>query len=274
VNSNTLKKKVFAILETNAHKYFLGRLVRFAIVSLIFFNVFAVIIETVDEVQINYGEYFDVVELISVILFAVEYCLRVWVSNIRRQFQGPWGRLRYMMTPMAVLDFLAIFPVVFILIGGLDFRALMVIRFFRMLRIFKLRRYAHALNTLTAIIKDKKEELIITFATILTLLVVASSLMYILEHEAQPEVFSSIPATLWWGVAALSTVSYGDMIPITLLGKLLGSCIAIMGVAMFAIPAGLISAGFNQRMILNKQKRNGGKEIIVCPHCQQGFHRH
>ena len=274
MESDSLKKKVFAILETNTHKYFLGRLVRFTIVSLIFFNVFAVIIETIDEVKINYGEYFDVVELLSAFIFAVEYGLRVWVSNIRRKYQGPWGRLHYMVTPMAIIDFLAIFPIVFIIIGGLDFRALMLIRFFRMLRIFKLRRYAHALDTLTSIIKDKKEELIITFATIFILLIVASSLMYIFEHEAQPEIFSSIPATMWWGVATLSTVSYGDMIPITLLGKLLGSCIAIMGVAMFAIPAGLISAGFNQRMILNKQNKNGGKEIIVCPHCHQGFHRH
>lgn len=274
MESGSLKKKVFAILETNTHKYFLGRLTRITIVSLIFFNVFAVIVETIEEVKINYGEYFDVVELISAIIFAVEYGLRVWVSNIRRQFQGKWGRLRYMLTPMAIIDFLAIFPIVFILIGGLDFRALMLIRFFRMLRIFKLRRYAHALHTVTAIIKDKKEELIITFATILILLVVASSLMYILEHEAQPTVFSSIPATMWWGVSTLSTVSYGDMIPITVLGKLLGSCIAIMGVAMFAIPAGLISAGFNQRMILNKQKKNGVKGTIVCPHCHQGFHQH
>lgn len=274
MKSESLKKKVFAILETNTHKYFLGRLVRFTIVSLIFFNVFAVIVETIDEVKISYGAYFDVVELISAVIFAIEYLLRVWVSNIRRQFQGPWGRLRYIVTPMAIIDFLAIFPIVFIIIGGLDFRALMLIRFFRMLRIFKLRRYAHALNTLTEIIKDKKEELIITFATIFILLIVASSLMYIFEHEAQPEVFSSIPATMWWGVATLSTVSYGDMIPITVLGKILGSCIAIMGVAMFAIPAGLISAGFNQRMILNKQKKNGGKEIIVCPHCHEGFHRH
>ncbi|MDB5273163.1 MAG: kch [Chitinophagaceae bacterium] len=268
----SLKKKVFAILETNTHKYFLGRFVRILIVGLILLNVFAVIIETIASIQVAYGTLFDIIELGSAIIFAIEYILRVWVCNLRRQFKGPWGRLRYMVTPMALIDFLSIFPFLFLLIGRLDFRVLMLIRFFRLLRIFKLRRYSHALETLVSIIRAKKEELIITFATIFVLLIVASSLMYILEHEAQPEVFSSIPATMWWGVATLSTVSYGDMVPMTVLGKLLGSCIAIMGVAMFAIPAGLISAGFNQRMILNKQQKTGINEEIICPHCHQTFH--
>ena len=271
----SLKKRVFAILETNTHKYFLGRFIRFLIVALILLNVFAVIIETIQSIQDAYGFIFDIIEIGSAVIFAAEYLLRVWVCNIRRQFRGPWGRLRYMVTPMALIDFLSIFPFLFLLIGRLDFRVLMLIRFFRMLRIFKLKRYSHALETLVGIIKAKKEELIITFATIFVLLIVASSLMFILEHEAQPDVFSSIPATMWWGVATLSTVSYGDMVPMTVLGKLLGSCIAIMGVAMFAIPAGLISAGFNQRMIQNKRKKEGdSNEEIICPHCHQSFHHH
>lgn len=245
------------------------------IVGLILLNVFAVIMQTVNSIQQTYTLVFDVIETGSAIIFGIEYLLRIWVCNIRRQFQDPWGRVHYMLTPMALIDFLSFFPFVFLFFGRLDFRLLMLIRFFRLLRIFKLRRYSHALETLVSILQAKKEELIITFTTIFVLLIVASSLMFILEHEAQPAVFSSIPATMWWGVATLSTVSYGDMVPMTVMGKLLGSCIAIMGVAMFAIPAGLISAGFNQRMILNRRRKEGERnQEIICPHCNQPFHRH
>jgi len=115
---------------------------------------------------------------------------------------------------------------------------------------------------------DKKEELIINFVTILVLLVISSSLMYYIEHDSQPKLFSSIPSTMWWSVSTLTTVGYGDMVPITPFGKLLSACIAMLGIAMFALPAALLSSGFTEQ-IKNQRRR---QHIHTCPHCQEKIH--
>jgi len=271
-----LKKKIFVILETNTHKSLLAKFIRICLVALILLNVLAVILETVDSLQKQYTLYFDILELGSAAIFAIEYCLRVWVCDIRKQFRVKWGRLKYMVTPIAVIDFFSIFPFFFILIANLDIRVLMLIRFFRLLRLFKLRRYSHALKTLGNVLEDKKEALTITFSTIIVLLVFASSLMFVIEHDAQPTVFSSIPATMWWGASTLTTVGYGDMIPITPLGKILGAVIAILGLAMFALPAGLISSGFNDHMREQKRLLQNGDIIdhTQCPHCHKKITLH
>jgi voltage-gated potassium channel len=271
----SLKKKVFAILETNTHKHFLGKFIKIAIVSLILMNVLAVILETVDSIDAQFHLYFDILEIGSACIFGIEYLLRVWVCDIRKEFRVKWGRIKYMSSPLAIIDFFSIFPFFFILIANLDFRVVMLIRFFRLLRLFKLRRYSHAAKTLRGVLEDKKEELIITFTTIIVLLIIASSLMFIIEHEAQPEIFSSIPATMWWGVATLTTVGYGDMVPITPLGKMLGAVIAILGLAMFALPAGLISSGFNEYMKEQRDiKANNGHDKSICPHCHKKITDH
>ena len=266
----SLKKKVFIVLETNRYKNFGSKLIRFFLVALILVNVLAVIIETVESIHIQYYKAFDLLELGSATIFAIEYCLRVWVCTIRKKFRVKWGRLKYMLSPIALVDFFSIFPFFFIYIARLDFRSLMMIRFFRLLRLFKLRRYSHAVKTLSEVLHEKKEALTITFSTVFIMLVFASSLMYIVEHEAQPKVFSSIPATMWWGASTLTTVAYGDMIPMTPLGKLLGASIAILGLAMFALPAGLISSGFNEHIREQKQRRKEMlKDHVNCPHCHK-----
>lgn len=268
----TLKQTVFSILEKDTKNNTLGWLtytINYLIVILIFCNVIAVVIQTEKDIALKYNVYFSILELISVSVFTVEYFLRLWVCDIHKTFSQPfWGRVKYMLTPMAIIDLLAILPYYLLILTPIDFRFISILRFFRLLRIFKLRRYSHAVNTLWRVIVDKKEELIINFATILVLLVLSSSLMYYIEHDSQPQLFSSIPATMWWSVSTLTTVGYGDMVPITPFGKLLSACIAMLGIAMFALPAALLSSGFTEH-IKNQRRR---QHIHTCPHCQQKIH--
>lgn len=123
-------------------------------------------------------------------------------------------------------------------------------------------RYVKALDTLDDVIKEKKEDLIVPLAIILLLLVLASSVMYLAETDAQPDKFPNILATLWWGVATLTTVGYGDIFPIMPLGKFIGGVIAFLGIGLFALPTGILAAGFAEEV----QKRRR-KEVKICPHC-------
>jgi voltage-gated potassium channel len=261
-----IKKTIFSILEGESKYPRLTKFINLLIVSLVFLNVFAVVIQTEKGIAFEYNTWFEVLERISVTVFTIEYILRLWVCTIHRGFNKPvTGRLKYFFTPMAIIDLLAILPFYLLFFTFIDFRFITILRFFRLLRIFKLRRYSHALHTLGRVIVDKKEELIINFVTILVLLVLSSSLMYYIEHESQPKAFSSIPATMWWSVSTLTTVGYGDMVPITPFGKLLSACIAMLGIAMFALPAALLSSGFTEHIKNQRRRRTN----YHCPHCRK-----
>jgi voltage-gated potassium channel len=127
-------------------------------------------------------------------------------------------------------------------------------------------RYSSSLTVLVKVIRSKKEELTITLFSGLILLIIASSLVYIVEHDAQPEVFSSIPASMWWGTVTLTTVGYGDIYPKTMFGKFLGAFISILGIGLFALPAGIIASGFSSEL----QKPSTGPTI--CPYCGKDIH--
>ena len=125
------------------------------------------------------------------------------------------------------------------------------------MRVFKLGRYSEAFNSIVSVVSKRKEELLTTLTFLFVILILASSAMYYIEHEAQPDVFTSIPSTMWWGVATLTTVGYGDVYPITPYGKLLGAFIAILGIGVFALPAGIIATGFESEI---KKKREKNEE--------------
>lgn len=198
-------------------------------------------------------------------VFTIEYILRLWTCTADDRFRSPIkGRIRFAATPLALVDLMAILPFyleIIMLIRALDLRFIRALRLFRLFRLFKMGRYSEALKTLGNVLKQKKEELFITVFAILILLITASSLMYFVEKDAQPEAFSSILAAMWWGVSTLTTVGYGDIYPITAIGKFLGALIALLGIGMFALPAGILASGFAEEM----QKKRGKRRI--CPHC-------
>lgn len=256
------KRRIFEILELAEADDLLSRIFDIFILSLISLNVVAVILQTVSRLSDNYASFFYLFELFSVATFTVEYLLRIWSCTADERFSAPLtGRLRFAITPMALVDLIAILPFYLPFAVSLDLRFVRAIRLLRLLRLFKLGRYSTSLKTLGNIFRQKKEELYITAFIVTIMLIIASSLMYFIENEAQPKAFSSIPAALWWGVATLTTVGYGDIYPVTALGRLLGAVIAVLGIGMFALPAGILSSGFAEEI----SKRNSNQK--KCPQC-------
>ncbi len=256
-----LKTRIFGILESGGEdsKYFDP-----FIMGLIVLNVIAVVLETVNWLYVRYATVFHVFDLFSVAVFSVEYVLRLWTCTVNPRFRSPIrGRLHYMITPMAIVDLLAVlhFYLSFILP---EMRFLRALRLFRLFRVLKLARYSESLQTFVDVLKLKKEELAVMSFAILILLIVSSSLMYEAEHEAQPEAFSSIPAAMWWGIVTLATVGYGDVYPHTPMGKFIGSIVVVLGIGLFALPTGVLAAGFAEVLQTRKEKK---KEQMVCPHC-------
>lgn len=231
-------------------------------IALIAANIIAVVLETMASLANELGAFFRIFEIISIIIFTAEYLLRIWVATENSKFQNPiMGRIRQALTPMAIVDLLAILPFYLPIMGIVDLRFIRILRLFRIFRVFKMGRYYDSFRVLAKVIIDKKEELLLSSFVVFVLLLVSSSIMYYIEKTYQPEVFTSIPASMWWGVATLTTVGYGDVYPITSIGKLLGALISILGIGIFALPAGIIASGLVERI---QQTKN---VIKKCPHC-------
>jgi voltage-gated potassium channel len=257
-----IKKRIFEILEIASTGDLASRFFDIFIMTLISLNVVAVILETEKTLSSRYVSFFDSFEIFSVLIFTIEYLLRIWTCTTDKKYQDPIkGRIRFILTPLAIVDLMAILPFYLPMIITLDLRFIRAVRLFRLVRIFKMGRYSESLRLLENVFKEKKEALLITIFMVFILLVIASSLMYFVENEAQPEVFSSILKAMWWGVATLTTVGYGDIYPVTLIGKILGGAIAILGIGMFALPAGILGSGFVEQIQRTRSKSR------VCPHC-------
>lgn len=195
------------------------------------------------------------IEIVSSLIFTIEYILRLWLSTVDRRYSHPlWGRLRYALTPLSLIDLISILPFYFLLLfPSLNFVNL--IRVLRLLRLLKMSRYSDSVRTRVTVLYAKNEELIATAFAVFILLIFASSIMYFVEYEAHPKAFGSIPDAMWWGVVTLTTVGYGDIYPITPLGKLLGAILAFLGIGIFALPAGIIAGVF-----LRNYKRESSKK--------------
>ena len=255
-----VKGKVFKILEVDAEDRGFERAVNLFLLGLIVLSVASVILETVEDIYRRFSFGFEVLEVLSVAIFTVEYLLRVWTCTVVPRFAHPFkGRIRFILSPMALVDLVAILPSL-IPGGTLDLRFVRAIRLLRLSRVLKIARYSQSLQTLRNVLRAKREELGVTAFAGLLLLACAACGMYFAEHDAQPKTFSSIPATAWWGVVTLTTVGYGDMYPVTPLGKALASVIAVLGIGLFALPAGILAGGFADEV---RRKRT----MPTCPHC-------
>ena len=247
-----MKKKIHQILAVSKQPGDFSWYFDLFIISLIFLNIVAIVLESVVQIRNEYHLQFFVFEIISVSIFTIEYLLRLWTANVDPKYPTPiTGNLRFAFSPLAIIDLLAILPFYLPFIG-IDLRLLRMLRMFRIFRLFKIARYLKALRLMKRVFDKKKEELIISLIFTLFLLLLASTLMYYVENEAQPENFSSIPETMWWGIATLTTVGYGDVYPITDLGHLLGGIIAIIGIGLFALPTGILAAGFSEEISMSK----------------------
>lgn len=250
-----LRYRVYEIIEVAADGDLLSRAFDITILSLIVINVLALVLGTVDEIYQISPAFFKNIELVSVLIFTFEYLLRLWCCVENPRFAGAIkGRLKYIMSFMGLVDLVAILPFYLPFIAG-HFTFFRVIRLVRIFRLFKLVRYSAALASLEIVLKKRKEELFSTLFVLFLLLLCVSSLMYYAENSAQPEAFSSIPKAMWWGVATLTTVGYGDVYPITAIGKIMGAFVAVLGIGLFALPAGIIGASYLDEIESRKKKK-------------------
>jgi voltage-gated potassium channel len=259
-----LKYRIYDVLVETSDSELIDRIVAVILMILILINTITVVLETVDEINEQFGSLFHAIEIVSVTIFTIEYFLRLWIAPLTPRYANPvMGRIRYAFSLMAIVDLLSILPIFLPLILPMNLRILRFLRTFRLFRLFKMSRYVEALNRLGDVVRSKKEELIVTVLMIMMLLLFSSSLMFLVENEAQPDKFPHIPAAMWWGVATLTTVGYGDVFPITPLGKLFSAFIAFLGIGMFALPTGILASGFAEEISKKRNKLND----CLCPHC-------
>lgn len=241
-----LRRIVHSKLDPDEKSDWLSRYLNLFLILLIAINVCAVILETVVSIETRYRRTFWVIEVISVAIFSVEYFARVWTcveDPAYKDRRNP--RLSYMVSPMALIDLLAILPFYLGFFVNMDLRFLRVLR---LLRILKLTRYSSAMSMLLDVFREEASAFFAGFFILIVLLVLAASGAYLAEHQIQPEKFGSIPAAMWWAMATLTTVGYGDVTPITPAGKIFGSLVAVVGIGMAALPAGILASGMADRL--------------------------
>lgn len=256
-----IRQRVWEILDVAKPGDHTSKSFDIFILTLIFLNVLAVILGTVKEIEDRFASALYWFEVFSVMVFSLEYIGRLWSCVSRKEYSNPiTGRLRFIIKPMSVIDLLAILPF-YLAFMTFDMRFVRAMRLFRIFRVAKLGRYSSSVRLLGRVVRNKKEELVVTVMVMVLLVVLASSFMYFAENEAQPDKFPDIPTAMWWSIVTLTTVGYGDVFPLTKLGKFFAGVIAVLGIGMFALPTGIIGASFVEEI----QKEKSGKQ--VCPHC-------
>ncbi len=224
-----------------------ARIIEIALVAIIFANVGAIILQSMPTLDASYHPWFRAFEALSIAVFTAEYGLRVWSSvedEHRRGGRLP-PRLQYMLSPMALIDLVAIVPFYLSFLVPLDLR---FIRVFRLFLVLKLTRYQASITLLGAVLRNEARPIAAALFVLTMLLIVVSTFAYLIEGPAQPEDFGSIPDAMYWAIVTMTTVGYGDVVPITPWGKLLAAIIGLIGVGMVALPAGLLASGFSQQL--------------------------
>ena len=245
---NTIRAKVAQCLDPGETSSMFARSVDVFLIILIGLNVVAIILESEADFEARFKTILFRFEVFSILVFTAEYLLRVWSCVDRHERFGrndTQARLRYMLTPMALVDLIAILPFYFAFFIPIDLRFLRVMR---LLRVFKLTRYSRAMKVLLSVLKEEANSLVAAFFILFVLLILASSGIYLIEHEVQPDSFGSIPSSMWWAMSTLTTVGYGDVTPITTGGRFFGGCITLVGMGMVALPAGILASAFSNQL--------------------------
>jgi voltage-gated potassium channel len=255
-----LKERLHLILESVSNEP-VEKAVNGFLMGLIILNIAAALLYSVEPLRAKYSEYFYVFEVFSVAVFSVEYVLRLWVCVLDTRYAKPFsGRLKFALTPLLLVDLASVLPFYLPLLLPFDFLLLRSFRLLRLIRMFKIGRYSRSLKLFGKIVREKRSDLVMSTAIMLVFLILASTFMYLVEREAQPVEFASIFSAMWWAISTFTTVGYAGLSPITLAGKIIGSLMAVLGIGLFALPVGIVAAGFMEEAQKAKKKP-------VCPHC-------
>ncbi len=251
-----IRKRTAELLEPDRRWDGMSRIVNVLLILLISLNVIAIIFESVEPIFQRYGRIFRYFEVFSVAVFTIEYFARIWSSidsDAISDSSPVVGRIKYMLTPLALVDLIAILPFYLSLYISIDLRFL---RGLRLLRLFKLSRYSPALGALLDVVQKEAEAIMAALVVLLILLVMSATGIYILENEIQPDTFGSIPSSMWWAIVTLTTVGYGDIVPLTAMGKVFGGLIGLLGIGMIALPAAILASGFVENIHDRKERYN------------------
>lgn len=267
-SGKTFKRKIYNLVEKGSHGRKFNRVFDYAIMSLIILSVISIVLQSIKEIDSKFDPLLIWFDNFSVIVFSAEYLLRLYISDLTH----PSGSrvksvFKFIFSAYGLIDLLAIIPFYLPMLITMDLRFLRTMRLTRFLWILKINRYNDSLKLIGIVIREKRSELTVTGFVAFIILLIASFIMYYLEGDIQPDVFPNILATFWWSVETLTTVGYGDVYPVTIMGKLLSGLIAIVGIGLVALPTGLISAGFMHKI----ESRKSGK---VCPHCGKKIDEH
>ena len=258
----TMRHRVWDLCEPDDHASALERGLHLGLMGLIVLNVIAVVLASVQSLAARFQPWFDCFEVLSVIVFSAEYLARLWSCTADPRYAHPlWGRLRYVFTPLALVDLVAVLPFYLVFLK-VDLRLVRAFRLIRLARIAKLGHYAKPATVILRVLHEKRQEMVLTLGLLMTLALIGATLMYYIEGGVQPDKFPDIPSALWWAVITITTIGYGDVYPVTPLGKVIGACFAILGILMIALPTGVFGAAFVEE--LNKQRTSAAKK---CPHC-------
>ena len=254
MNLLNTRKRLWQILERGSENDKVSVYTDIFLITLIILNITAVLLETVDSIYSVYRFEFLVFERISTFIFLVEYLLRVWVSiegiDKKKKSSKLLTRLKYMCTWPAIIDLLAVLSGLIPMIFEIDLR---ILRALRMLRLLKFSRYFKVMNLLLGVLKEERQSFLAAMFLLTIAMLIASTGIYIFEKDAQPDKFGSIPEAMWWAVATLTTVGYGDVTPITAMGKIFGALITIIGIGTVALPSGILASGFSDQL---KRRKN------------------
>ena len=237
------KKRIFDIIQIGKRDDFVSRAFDLFIVAVILANIAVLFLETFEELT-GYSGLLQAIEAITIVIFGVEYLLRIWTAEYLYPDKSRWTAvLRFLVSFDGIVDLCTILP--FFFLSG--FVALRMLRVVRILHLFRINAYYDSFNVIASVLNEKKNQLISSIFIILVLMLASSLCMYSSEHEVQPEVFKNAFSGIWWSVSTILTVGYGDIYPVTIMGRAMAIIIAFLGVGVVAIPTGIISAGFVER---------------------------
>ena len=244
-----LRHNLYLIFEKpTSHQY--GVFIQILIFLNIFVSIVVMFLQT-EKTLSAYYDTFNTINIINVMLFTIEYLLRLYSVNI--------NRLKFMFRPLMIVDLIAILPF-YLSLFNLDFGFLRALRVIRIFKLFRLTKFAEIDNLIISILKDKKEEFFFVTITLLVLLLTVTPLVYYFEKDAQPEVFTSMGTTMWWAIITFTTVGYGDMYPVTLMGRILTTFVSFLGIAFYAIPGSIFTSALLEKINIKKEKKRKNKE--------------
>lgn len=244
-----IKKELYLIFE-HPKKHRFGIAIQIAIFLNILISIVILFLQSEKGLS-EYFELFSIINFINIILFTLEYLLRIYSISYNKKME----KIKYLFRPMMIIDLIAILPF-YLSLFNIDFGFLRALRILRIFKLFRLGKFAEVDNLFASILKEKKEELIFITVVVMVLLITVTPLVYYFEKDVQPEVFTSMGATMWWAIITFTTVGYGDMYPISLGGRILTTFVSFLGIAFYAIPGSIFTSALLEKLNDKKRRKN------------------